>query len=63
LYEQLKEYQKALNFIKLSKEFTFNSDFMVDINVEKDRIKGKMPEKKNVKSLKNNAKTKKKVKK
>jgi hypothetical protein len=63
LYEQLKEYQKALNFIKLSKEFTFNSDFMVDINVEKDRIKRKMPEKKNVKSPKNNTKTKKKVKK
>jgi tetratricopeptide (TPR) repeat protein len=63
LYEQLKEYQKALNFIKLSKEFTFNSDFMVDINVEKDRIKGKMPEKKNIKSPKNKTKTKKKVKK
>jgi tetratricopeptide (TPR) repeat protein len=45
LYEQLKEYQKALNFIKLSKEFTFNSDFMVDINVEKDRIKCKIPKK------------------
>jgi tetratricopeptide (TPR) repeat protein len=59
LYEQLKDYEKALTFIKLAKEYTFNSDFMVDVNVEKDRIKGKMPEKKKSKSLKNSSKSKK----
>jgi tetratricopeptide (TPR) repeat protein len=63
LYEQLKEYEKALDFIKLAKEFTFNSEFMADINIEKDRIKGKMPEKKKVKSPKDSLKSKKKVKK
>lgn len=59
LYEQLKDYEKALTFIKLAKEYTFNSDFMVDVNLEKDRIKGKMPEKDKSKSLKNSSKTKK----
>ena len=59
LYEQLKDYEKALTFIKLAKEYTFNSDFMVDVNLEKDRIKGKMPEKEKSKSLKNSSKTKK----
>jgi tetratricopeptide (TPR) repeat protein len=59
LYEQLKDYEKALTFIKLAKEYTFNSDFMVDVNLEKDRIKGKMPEKNKSKSLKNSSKTKK----
>ncbi|TXD47226.1 tetratricopeptide repeat protein [Polaribacter sp. IC073] len=46
LYEQLNDYKKALVFIKLAKEFTFNSEYMADINIEKDRIKGKMPKKK-----------------
>jgi hypothetical protein len=32
---------------------------MVDVNLEKDRIKGKMPEKNKSKSLKNSSKTKK----
>ena len=59
LYEQLKDYEKALTFIKLAKEYTFNSDFMVDVNLEKDRIKGKMPETKKSKSLKNSSKSKK----
>jgi tetratricopeptide (TPR) repeat protein len=63
LYEQLREYTEALLFIKLAKEYTFNSDFMVDINIEKDRIKGKMPTKKKVKSPKSENKSKKKVKK
>jgi tetratricopeptide (TPR) repeat protein len=63
LYEQLREYTEALLFIKLAKEYTFNSDFMVDINIEKDRIKGKMPTKKKVKAPKSENKSKKKVKK
>jgi tetratricopeptide (TPR) repeat protein len=63
LYEQLREYTEALLFIKLAKEYTFNSDFMVDINIEKDRIKGKMPTKKKVKPPKSENKSKKKVKK
>jgi len=46
LKEQVKEYKKALEFIKLAKENTYNSEFMADINTEKDRIKGKMPSKK-----------------
>ncbi|MFK8059803.1 MAG: tetratricopeptide repeat protein, partial [Polaribacter sp.] len=40
LNEQLKEYKKALTFIKPSKANTFNSDFMETINEVKDRIKG-----------------------
>ena len=46
LHEQLKEYKAAITFIKLAKEHTFNSEFMADITIEKDRIKGKMPNKK-----------------
>jgi tetratricopeptide (TPR) repeat protein len=61
LYEQLKDYDKALSFIKLAKEFTFNSEFMVDINIEKDRIKDKMPKKKKVKKSKKDKKNKKDV--
>ncbi|MFT7442989.1 MAG: tetratricopeptide (TPR) repeat protein [Maribacter sp.] len=59
LYEQLKDYEKALSFIKLAKEYTFNSDFMVDVTLEKDRIKGKMPENKKSKAAKKISKSKK----
>ena len=59
LYEQLRDYEKALSFIKLAKEYTFNSDFMVDVTIEKDRIKGKMPEKKKSKAAKKTVKSKK----
>ena len=52
LNEHLKNYKEALSFIKKAKEHTYNSDFMSDINVEKDRIKGKMPKKKKVKKIK-----------
>lgn len=62
LFEQLKEYKKALTFIKLAKEYTFNSDFMTDINVEQERIKGKMPNKnKKGKSSKKDKKQEKKT--
>ncbi|EAR12138.1 hypothetical protein PI23P_12412 [Polaribacter irgensii 23-P] len=45
LHEQLKEYDKALECVAFAKEYTFNTDFMADILIEKDRIKGKMPKK------------------
>ena len=60
LNEQLKEYKKALSFIKLAKEHAYNSEFMSDIGIEKDRIKGKMPKKKKAKFSKNEGKSKKK---
>ncbi|AUC86656.1 hypothetical protein CW731_04925 [Polaribacter sp. ALD11] len=59
LYEQLKEYKKALTFIKLAKEYAFNSEYIADINVEKDRIKGKMPKKKKKKPSVKESKSKK----
>ena len=63
LNEQLKDYKTALTFIKLAKEHTFNSEFMADIVIEKDRIKGKMPKKKKVKAIKKQPNKAKKVKK
>ncbi|MCG1035043.1 tetratricopeptide repeat protein [Polaribacter sargassicola] len=52
LNEQLKEYTKALVYIKKAKEYAYNSDFISDIDTEKDRIKGKMPKRKKVKKIK-----------
>lgn len=52
LNEQLKDYNKALTFIKLAKDFTYNSEFMETISEEKARIKGKMPNNKKSKSSK-----------
>ena len=60
LNEQLKKYKKALTFIKLAKENTYNSEFMESINEEKTRIKGKILKKTKVKSSKNDKKRKKK---
>jgi tetratricopeptide (TPR) repeat protein len=57
LHEQLKDYKTALIFIKLAKEHTFNSEFMADIVIEKDRIKSKMPKKKKAKATKKPGKT------
>lgn len=62
LYEQLKKYKKALVFIKLAKEHTYNSEFMESINEEKKRIKDKMPKKKKMKVAKKDKKSKKKKK-
>lgn len=59
LFEQLKQYKKALAFVKLAKEFTFNSEFMHTVNEEKSRIKGKLPKKKKPKSKKKDKKNKK----
>ena len=57
MHEQLKDYKTALTFIKLAKEHTFNSEFMADIVIEKERIKGKMPKKKKAKATKKPSKT------
>lgn len=48
LYEQEKNYKKALSFIKLAKECTYNNDFIGVIDTEKERIKNKIPKKKKV---------------
>lgn len=62
LNEQLKDYKKALMFIKKAKENTYNSDFLSDLNFEKERIKGKRPKKKKIKSSKSDKKSNKKKK-
>ena len=62
LNEQLKDYKKALMFIKKAKENTYNSDFLSDLNFEKERIKEKMPKKKKIKSSKRDKKSNKKKK-
>lgn len=66
LFEQKKEYKKALKALKKAKEFTYNNYFMSDIEGDKQRIKDKMPvkkkkeKKKNVKSSSKKSKKKKK---
>ena len=50
LYEQMKKYKKALTFIKVAKGYTYNSEFMENLNDEKTRIKGKIPKKKSRKT-------------
>ncbi len=52
LFEIKGEYKKALEFIKLAKMNTYNSDFMYTINEVKYRIKEKIPKKKSKKSKK-----------
>ena len=59
LFEQLKEYKKALTFIKLAKEYAFNSGFISYVKTEKERIKGKLPKKKKKKKSKKRKKKKK----
>jgi tetratricopeptide (TPR) repeat protein len=58
LNEQLKAYKKALSFLKLAKEHTYNSEYLEDINSDKARIKEKM-----LKNKPRKSKKKKKVKK
>ena len=59
LYEQLKEYKKAMLYIKLAKENTFNEDFSLIVADQKKRVKDKMPKTKKKSVLKKNDKTKK----
>jgi len=51
LFEQLKNYKKAMSLIKLAKEFTFNNDFLNTLSEQKKRVKGKMPKKKKKKKV------------
>ncbi|MDH7447740.1 tetratricopeptide repeat protein [Aquimarina sp. 2201CG14-23] len=46
LYEQKKEYKKALKVLKTAKEHTYNNYFISDIEGDEKRIKDKMPKKK-----------------
>lgn len=46
LFEQKKKYKKALKYLKLAKENTYNNLFIEEIKEEKERIKSKMPKKK-----------------
>ena len=62
LHDQLKDYKKALTFVKLAKLHTYNAEFMESVKEEKDRIKGKMPKKKKVEAVKKDKKQKKKKK-
>lgn len=62
LHDQLKDYKKALSFVKLAKLHTYNAEFMESVKEEKDRIKGKMPKKKKVEAVKKDKKQKKKKK-
>ncbi len=60
LYEQLKEYKKALSFLKQAKEYVFNNEYMQVIKDERERIKGKLPKKKSKKKVLNKKNRKKK---
>ena len=62
LFEQKKKYKKALKYLKLAKENTYNNLFLEEIKEEKERIKSKMPKdkSKNVTSKSNTKKAKKK---
>ncbi|WP_109299188.1 tetratricopeptide repeat protein [Aquimarina sp. AU474] len=46
LFEQKREYKKALKCLKLAKENAYNNRFISDLKEEKQRIEGKMPKKK-----------------
>lgn len=50
LFEQQAKYKKALIQLKLAKRFTYNNDFMSNINDTSSRIKNKMPKKKKKKA-------------
>ncbi len=56
LFEQLKKCKKALSFVKLAEEYTFNTEFMETVKEQKERIKSKVQKKKKVKSIKKEGK-------
>lgn len=60
LHEQLKEYKKALRFLKQAKEHTYNNEFLYVLKQEKERVKDKMPKKKEKPKRKVKGKKKKK---
>ncbi|WP_025740563.1 tetratricopeptide repeat protein [Aquimarina pacifica] len=46
LFEQRKEYKKALKALKLAKENAYNNCFITDVEGDEQRIRDKMPKKK-----------------
>jgi tetratricopeptide (TPR) repeat protein len=60
LYEHLKNYKKALRFVKEAKSFAFDSGFISNIEETKTRIISKLPKKKKSKKIiaENSIKTK-----
>ncbi|WP_024771425.1 tetratricopeptide repeat protein [Aquimarina macrocephali] len=60
LFEQKKDYKKALKCLKLAKENAYNNHFINDIKEEEERIKNKMPKKKKSKDKSSSKKSKKK---
>ncbi|WP_299247111.1 hypothetical protein [uncultured Aquimarina sp.] len=63
LFEQKKEYKKALKVLKIAKVYTYNNYFISDIEGDEKRIKDKMPKKKNKKKGNKNNNSSKKAKK
>ncbi|WP_298544620.1 hypothetical protein [uncultured Aquimarina sp.] len=63
LFEQKKEYKKALKVLKIAKVNTYNNYFISDIEGDEKRIKDKMPKKKNKKKGNKNSSKKAKKKK
>lgn len=59
LFEQKKNYKKALKCLKLAKENAYNNHFINDIKEEEERIKSKMPKKKKSKDKPSSKKLKK----
>lgn len=49
LFEQKKNYKKALKCLKLAKENAYNNHFINDLKEEEERIKNKMPKQKKAK--------------
>ncbi|WP_106792727.1 tetratricopeptide repeat protein [Aquimarina sp. Aq78] len=60
LFEQKKDYKKAIKCLKLAKENAYNNHFINDIKEEEERIKNKMPKKKKSKDKSSSKKSKKK---
>lgn len=60
IYEALKKYKKALKSFKSAKIYAFNNNYISFLKAEKERIKDKMPKKKNAKSKTKKQKKKKK---
>ncbi len=60
LFEQKKQYKKALKLLKIAKVHTYNNYFMSDIEGDEKRIKDKMPKNKKNPKKKKTKKSKKK---
>ncbi len=60
LFEQKKNYKKALKCLKLAKENAYNNHFINNIKEEEERIKNKMPKQKKAKDKSSSKKKRKK---